>query len=140
MVTLSILKYLQDEGFGTIDLDGSIKTNGLYLEKLTQDKKSGIAIYSRGFPLSRGSRKAMVCDLYARGTDDVWGPNKLQKIQQMFIERYDTTCDLEALPPITTQAYRNVIINPVGNIENAGLDANDRVIYTMSIQVIYNEV
>lgn len=139
MITASILKLLEDNSFGTIDRTGTVVNNGLYLEKLTQDKKSGVAIFSRGFPLQRGSRKAITCDLYSRGINDIDGSERLRLIRNFFIDNYSQTCDLDAVTGYTTQTYKNVTIIPSGNIENVGLDANDRVIYALSIEVIYNE-
>lgn len=131
MVTLHILQLLADNGFGAIS--GANRT--LFYEKLPLDKK-GVAIFSRGTPLSRGSRDAQSFDLYSRGESDLLGADKLEKIKEWFDNNF-TLCDL----PLTAKSnklYKNATIEVISNVENLGLDENDRVIFRLAAVVNYN--
>lgn len=128
MITLHILKLLEDNGFGTID------TN-LFFEKLTLDNK-GLYISSRGAPLSRGQRKTQAFDIYARGNNDVDPYKQLEEVLAFLEESY-TVCDLPTVPGISSTEYVNCSIQPTSNIENAGLDPGNRVIYVLSGQITY---
>lgn len=139
MVTLHILKWLEDNGFGTLDIDGSVKADGLYFEKLTEGK-TGVAIFSRGAPLGRGLRTSLAFDLYSRGTDDVEGLKKLENILSFMTDSFAEACTLPAVPDVSETIYNRVTVVPISNIENAGLDPNDRVIYTATAQVTYEQL
>lgn len=130
MVTLHILQLLQDNGFGTIDTD-------LFWEKLPLGK-SGVAIISRGGPVTYGRRNiGQNFDLYSRGTTDLLGAHKLEKIQEFFADNYPT-CDLPVTPKSNKQ-YKKVRIMPREVVTNLGQDENDRVIFVTSAQVIYQK-
>lgn len=130
MVTLHILQLLQDNGFGTIDTD-------LFWEKLPLNK-AGVAIYSRGGAVTYGKRKiGQNFDLYSRGTSDLRGADKLEKIQEFFAEEY-TVCTL----PTTAKSlkeYKKCRIVPTSTVQNQGIDENDRVIFVTSAQIIYEK-
>ncbi len=138
MITLRILKLLEQNGFGTVDIDGTIKTDGLYFEKMPQGR-TGVAIFSRGSQMGHGQRVSQAFDLYSRGTNDVEGYQKLENITDLMIESL-TVCTLPALNDIDEIEYTNCSIVPVSNIENAGVDENDRVLYVMTAQITYNKV
>jgi hypothetical protein len=130
MVTLHVLQYLQENGFGTRD------TN-LFFEKLPLDKV-GVAIFSRGGEKTYGRRSAMQrFDLYSRGSDDMTGMDKLDKISTFFSDNYDELCTLPTIPSLSNRQYKKARITGIGNIENLGLDENDRVIYRLGCEIIY---
>ena len=131
MITLHILQLLQDNGFGVIDTD-------LFFEKLTLDKK-GLYITSRGSSMSRGTRQAQAFDIYARGANDVDGAKKLEQVIEFLKEAYADVCTLPIVPSISLTRYTNCSIQPTSNIESAGLDANNRIIYVISGQINYNK-
>lgn len=135
MITLRILKLLEQNGFGTVDVNGTVKTNGLYFEKMPQGA-TGVAIYSRGAAMGKGVRVSQAFDLYSRGTDDLEGYQKLEQITELMRGSL-TVC---SLPPVTgfdETNYTHCSIVPVSNIENAGTDENDRVLYSMTAQITY---
>lgn len=131
MITLSFLKLLEDEGFGTIDVD-------LFFQKLTLDKK-GVYIADIGDPVAKGSRDTQSYELLARGNSDVDGYKKLVEIRKFLIQNYSNICELPAVPPITTEVYTNVELSKPSTITNVGLDANNRIIYSMTGTIIYKE-
>jgi len=131
MITLSFLKLLENEGFGTIDTD-------LFFQKLTLDKK-GIYIADIGDPVDKGSRDTQSYELLARGNTDVDGYQKLTAIRKFLIQNYSTICELPAVPPITTEEYSNVELSRPSTITNVGLDAQNRIIYSMTGTIIFKE-
>ena len=137
MVTLRILKLLEQNGFGTVDINGTVKTNGLYFEKMPQGK-TGVAIFSRGAAMGRGLRTTQAFDLYSRGTNDVEGYQKLEEIAELMTESF-TVCTLPKITGIDETEYTNCSIVPISNIENAGQDENDRVLYVITAQITYSK-
>lgn len=131
MITLSFLKLLENEGFGTIDVD-------LFFQKLTLDKK-GVYIADIGDPVAKGSRDTQSYELLARGENDVDGYKKLKDIRKYLIQSYSNICELPAVPPITDEVYTNVELSKPSTITNVGLDAQNRIIYSMTGTIIYKE-
>jgi len=131
MITLSFLKLLEDEGFGTIDVD-------LFFQKLTLDKK-GIYIADLGNVVPQGTRDVQGYELLARGSSDVDGYKKLTEIRNFLITNRHEICDLQAVPLITSKVYTNIDIEKPSTITNVGLDAQNRIIYSMTGSIIYKE-
>ena len=135
MVTLHILKLLEDNGFGTLALTGAEANASLFFEKLPI-QENGIFIMSRGAPLSKGQRTTQSFDLYSRGENDVVGMQVLEEILAFF--KANAMCTLPSVPGYSDKEYVNVSITPTGNIQNVGIDDTDRVIYLISAEVRYN--
>lgn len=131
MITLSFLKLLENEGFGTIDVD-------LFFQKLTLDKK-GVYIADIGDPVERHGRDTQSYELLVRGANDVDGYQKLKAIRKFLVNEYQNICELPAVPPITDEDYTNVELSKPSTITNVGLDAQNRIIYSMTGQIIYKE-
>lgn len=131
MITLSFLKLLENEGFGEIDVD-------LFFQKLTLDKK-GIYIADIGDPVAKGSRDTQSYELLARGNNDVDGYKKLKDIRKFLIQEYSNICELPAIPPISDTSYTNVTLSKPSTITNVGLDAQNRIIYSMTGTIIFKE-
>lgn len=128
MITLSLLKYLEDEGLGKIDED-------LFFQKLTLDKV-GVYIQDIGGDQPRGMRHSQGYELYSRGTNDVDGYRRLKEIVDKLNDSFGV-CELPAVPPATTEGYSNVTIMPPSSITNTGLDDNGRVIYSCTGTIYY---
>lgn len=131
MITLSFLKLLENEGFGTIDTD-------LFFQKLTLDKK-GIYIADIGDPVERHSRDTQSYEILVRGNSDVDGYKKLKEIRKFLVNEYQNICELPAVPPITNEVYTNVELSKPSTITNVGLDGQNRIIYSMTGTIIYKE-
>lgn len=136
MITLSFLKLLEDEGFGTIDVD-------LFWQKLTLGK-IGVYIADIGEPIARGSRDSQGYELLVRGDNDVSGYKKLKEIRKFLNQNHSNICELPAVTdPVTndpiTEGYSNVGLSKPSTITNVGLDAKNRVIYSMTGTIIYKE-
>ena len=142
MITLHIGKLLADNGFGTLVLTGSETGNDLIFFEKMPIGKNGVFIMSTGNPMGRGVRVTQAFNIYSRGTNDLVGGTKLEAILEFFRGSGDgrlTNCDLPIVAGYSNTKYKNVLIEPTGNIQNVGQDANDRVIYTVSANVTYNK-
>lgn len=133
MITLSFLKYLEDNGFGVID-------ESLFWQKMGIDKK-GLYISSIGGVMGRGVRRIQNFELYSRGTSqnstsDVEAAKKLESVID-FLEDNDPVCTLPEVPPIHSHTYRNVTVEVTSPLMNMGLDSNGRVIYSITGRIIY---
>lgn len=131
MITLSFLKLLENKGFGKIDVD-------LFFQKEALDKK-GVFIMDVGEPGERHSRDTQSYELLSRGKNDVDGYKKLKAIRKFLVNEYQNICQLPAVPQITTEVYTNVELSKPSTITNVGLDANNRIIYSMAGTIIYKE-
>lgn len=133
MITLSLLKLLENEGFGTIDTD-------LFYQKLTLDKK-GLYITDIGNPSERHSRDLQGYELLSRGSNDVDGYQKLKEIRKFLVANYQNICELPSvsLPTGATETYTNIELSKPSTITNVGLDDNNRIIYSMTGTILYKE-
>lgn len=136
MVTLHILKLLQDEGFGTVD------TN-LFWEEVPLDSngdpKDGIWIVSRGSEVSRTSLHIQAFDLYARYSNKVTTSQNLENLLEYLQTAFEEVCYLPEFPPYSTNQYTNVRIVPTSGIENVGTDDNEKIVKVISGEVRYNK-
>lgn len=136
MITLSILKELENNGFGTIDTD-------LFFEEASLDSKgqpkNGVWIVTRGSAVSRTNVEIQSFDIYSRYSNKLTGHQKLESILEWLQEAYGDVCTLPACPPYTTQTYTNVRIFPQSSIESVGFDENNKLVRVISFEVFYNK-
>lgn len=130
MVSLSLLKLLENNGFGVID-------QNLFWEKMGLDE-DGIYITDAGGDQIRGSRPYMTYQIYSRADSDVKAYKQLQDIAE-FLKRSFAVCELPSVPPVTNYGYGNVTIMPPSTIVSAGQDINGRTIYSITGQVYFGE-
>ena len=129
MITLSLLKYLEDNGLGTID-------NDLFCEKLGVDA-IGAYISILGVPREKGMRHRQDYIIYSRGNTDIQGYDKLNKIRVFLDNSYDI-CTLPSVPSVAeSREFKNVTIMPPSSITNTGEDANGRVIWSFTGTIYY---
>lgn len=130
MITLSLLQYLSDNGFGTIDQD-------LFWQKLSLNRK-GVFVLDIGQPQDRGMRRTQRYELYSRGTNDIDGYEKLVQIIDFLNAHYGDTCTLPKAGVYDgSQAYENVTIMPLSTPTNVGEDANGRIIWSTTGELKY---
>ena len=131
MITLSLLKFIENNGLGVID-------QNLFWQKLTLDKV-GIYIADIGQTKERGGRNVVQFELYSRGSDDVDGYKRLQEVLDLLNNNY-VVC---ALPSVQsgsqtiTEGFSNVTIMPPSSISNYGLDSQGRIIYSATGTLYY---
>lgn len=136
MISISILKALEEAGFGTIDVD-------LFLENAPLNSsgkpKNGLWIVTRGSGISRLNTEIQSFDIYSRYANKLTGHQKLDSVLEWLRESYSDVCDLPAVPPHTTQAYNNVRIFPSSSVENVGVDENGLVVRVISFDCYFNK-
>lgn len=131
MITLSLLKFIENNGLGVID-------QNLFWQKLTLDKV-GIYIADIGQTKERGGRNVVQFELYSRGSNDVDGYKRLQAVLDLLNNNY-VVC---ALPSVQsgsqtiTEGFSNVTIMPPSSISNYGLDSQGRIIYSATGTLYY---
>lgn len=130
MVTLSILKLLENNGFGEIDKD-------LFWEKLGLNE-TGLYISDIGSSQSRTAKRSTTYEIFSRGESDVEGYMILEKVSDFLNSLFDF-CRLPSVPPITDYGYHGVSFLPVSTISNVGVDINGRVIYSITGQVYWSD-
>lgn len=131
MITLSLLKFIENNGLGVID-------QNLFWQKLTLDKV-GIYIADIGQTKERGGRNIVQFELYSRGSDDVDGYKRLQAILDLLNNNY-VVCNLPSVQngsQVITEGFSNVTIMPPSSISNYGLDSQGRIIYSATGTLYY---
>jgi hypothetical protein len=129
VLTLSILQFLQNNGFGTIDQD-------LFWEKLGLGR-DGLYISDLGASQSRTTRPNTGYSIYCRAKDDLTAYAKLQEVAD-FIRASYGVCNLPAAEGYTDDGFGGVTLMPPSTISNNGQDENGRVIYSITGQVYYS--
>lgn len=131
MITLSLLKFIENNGLGVID-------QNLFWQKLTLDKV-GIYIADIGQTKERGGRNVVQFELYSRGSDDVDGYKRLQAVLDLLNNNY-VVCNLPSVQngsQTITEGFSNVTIMPPSSISNYGLDSQGRIIYSATGTLYY---
>lgn len=131
MITLSLLKFIENNGLGVID-------QNLFWQKLTLDKV-GIYIADIGQTKERGGRNVVQFELYSRGSNDVDGYKRLQAILDLLNNNY-VVCNLPSVQngsQVITEGFSNVTIMPPSSISNYGLDSQGRIIYSATGTLYY---
>lgn len=128
MITLSILKLLENAGFGQIDID-------LFWEKLGLNN-TGLFITDIGASQELRGRPMAAFEIYSREESDVEGYQRLLEVRD-FLSGVRAGCKLPSVPPITDYGYHNVFFLPLSTIANNGVDENGRVVYSITGRVYY---
>lgn len=131
MITLSLLKFIENNGLGVID-------QNLFWQKLTLDKV-GIYIADIGQTKERGGRNIVQFELYSRGSNDVDGYKRLRAILDLLNNNY-VVCNLPSVQngsQVITEGFSNVTIMPPSSISNYGLDSQGRIIYSATGTLYY---
>lgn len=131
MITLSLLKFIENNGLGVVD-------SNLFWQKLTLDKV-GIYIADIGQTKERGGRNIVQYELYSRGNNDVDGYKRLQAVLDLLNNNY-VACRLPSVQngsTTITEGFDNVTIMPPSSISNYGLDSEGRIIYSATGTLYY---
>lgn len=136
MVTLHIAKLLEEEEFGTLDVD-------IFWEDMPLDSmgnpKDGIWIVARGAAISRTDLTYQAFDIYSRNKNKVTSAKKLEDILDYLQEAYQEVCELPTVPPYSTTRYYDVRLTPTSGIENVGTDEQDKVVRVISGEIKYKK-
>lgn len=135
MVTLHIAKWLEQEGFGTLDTD-------IFWEEAPLDSngkpKDGIWVEPVGDPRTSRFSTSQSFDIYSRYKNKVTGSQKLEAIYERIKQVYNVVCILPTVPPHSLAEYYNVRLRNTSFISSVGSDAQDKVVRVISAEVQYN--
>lgn len=130
MITLHLLKYLEDNDFGTI--------NTSLFENLIPNDKVGVSITSVGGNTNVGRRSCSArLDLYCRGTTNIKGYDLLDRIRLNFSDA--DICTLPIIENVSNIEYKKVRFIEIGNVETLPPDEKNRNLYRLSIQLNYED-
>lgn len=130
IITLSLLKFLEDKGLGQIDKNLFWQKLGLGLD--------GIYIADLGTGQSRFSHHNTTYEIYSRASDDFEAYKQLLEVTNLLRNSYNV-CNLPAAPPFTDEGFSQVTIMPPSTISNNGQDSNGRIIYSITGQIYYED-
>ena len=128
MITLALLKFLEDNGLGTIDTD-------LFWQNIGLDSE-GVYIVNIGQAQQRGTRRAQRYELYARSKSKLDGLKKLEAIID-FINGSYQVCSLPAVAKYGVNRFDNITLLPLSTPTRVGEDTNGRIIWSTSGTIIY---
>lgn len=130
--TLSLMKFLSQNGFGTMSKD-------LFWEKL-ELSANGVYITSNGQAQELHARRVQAFTLYSRGDTDISGYSKLENIIE-FLNTSDSICTLpsarDKASGIVAESIGNVYIRPLTTITNSGKDSEGKTIWLATGQIEY---
>ena len=133
MISLHISKWLEQEGFGTLDTD-------IFWEDVPLDSngepKEGVWVVTRGSAENRNVNLQQF-DIYSRYANKLTGSRKLENILQRIKAAYGDTCELPTVPPYSLTEYYNVVFNPISGIESVGVDEQEKVVRVISGTIQY---
>lgn len=129
VLTLSLLKFLENNGLGTID-------ENLFWEKLGIGR-DGLYITDLGDTQSRIRQSSSTYRIYSRAKDDLKAFSQLQKVFDLLRASYGQ-CKLPAVPPYTDEGFDRVTILPPSAISNDGVDTNGNTIFSITGRTLYN--
>ena len=129
MITLALLKFIEDAGLGVIDTD-------LFWQNIGIDD-DGVYIANIGQARVRGTRSVQRYEIYARDSSKINGLEKLEAISELINNSYGV-CVLPSAPIHgLNHSYNNVTLLPTSTPTRVGMDSNDRVLWSISGTIIY---
>lgn len=135
MITLHLAKWLEQEGFGTLDVS-------IFWEEASLDSKGkpkdGIWVVTRGAAINRVVTTRQAFDIYSRYTNKITGSLKLEAILEKMKETYGETCALPTVPPHSLTVYNDVRLVPTSGISNVGTDDQEKIVRVISGEINYN--
>lgn len=130
MITIALLKFLEDNGIGTIG-------ETLFWQNFDVDDY-GLYIVNIGQSQARESRRNQRYEIYARSkNDDKLGSLKLLESVIELVNNSYGICTLPGLPTEGVPSYENVTLMPLSTPTRVGIDANGRIIWSTSGNIIY---
>lgn len=128
MITLALLKLLEDNSLGEIDKD-------LFWQNIGLDS-DGIYIVNIGQGQTRGTRRVQRYELYSRSKSKLEGLQKLEAIIDFINSSYQV-CSLPAVEKYGVNSFDNITLLPLSTPTRVGEDINGRIIWSTSGNIIY---
>lgn len=128
MITIALLKFLEDNGIGTIDTD-------MFWQNIEIDS-DGLYIVNIGQTQARGSRRVQRYEIYVRNKSKLKGLQLLESVIELINNSY-AVCELPAVDKYEVPAFGNVTLMPLSTPTRVGEDVNGRIIWSASGNIIY---
>lgn len=128
MITLALLKLLEDNNLGEIDKD-------LFWQNIGLDS-DGVYIVNVGQAQPRGTRRVQRYELYSRSKSKLEGLQKLEAIID-FINGSYQLCSLPAVKEYGVNSFDNITLLPLSTPTRVGEDINGRIVWSTSGNIIY---
>lgn len=140
MIVPALILKMQEAGLGTVDSD-------LYYEELPQaSSPDGIWVVTRGDAGSTDDYQNLTIDVNARFANKIETELRLRQVVNWIRGDAQNICSLSIDPNRLDDAqvseditYDVISIKHVGAVQNQGLDANFRIIKTITIEIKFNE-
>lgn len=132
MIILSLLKYLEDNGFGEIDVDLLWGKQGL--------DQLGLYAVELGASQNRGEKRNTMYQIFSRDKNDVAAYKRLEQVRAFLKESYNNCTLPEVVSPngeTLSEGFDRVTIMPPSTISNDGLDAQGRVMFSITGVIYY---
>ena len=128
MITIALLQFLENNGIGTIDTD-------MFWQNIGTDAE-GLYIVNIGQAQARGSRRVQRYEIYVRNKSKLAGLQLLESVIALISNSY-SVCELPAVEKYDVPAYGNITLLPLSTPTRVGEDANGRIIWSASGNIIY---
>lgn len=130
MITIALLQFLENNNIGEID-------ETLFWQNLDMDVDDPVLyIVNIGQAQTRGSRRVQRYEIYTRAKNKLAGLKLLESVIALINDSYNV-CELPAVPEYEVPAFGNVTLMPLSTPTRVGEDANGRIIWSTSGNIIY---
>ena len=130
MITIALLKFLEDNNIGKIDetlfwqsLDMNVDDPVLYVSSIGQAQ-------------TRGARRVQRYEIYTRAKSKLDSLKLLESVIELINSSY-SVCELPAVAQYDVPAYGNINLMPLSTPTKVGEDANGRIVWSASGNIIY---
>lgn len=128
MITIALLKFLEEHNIGTIDQD-------LFWQNIGLDA-DGLYIVNIGQAQARGNRRVQRYEIYVRNKSKLDGLKMLEDVIELINNSY-SVCSLPAATEYGVNGYNNVTLMPLSTPTRVGEDMNGRIVWSASGNIIY---
>lgn len=130
MITIALLQFLEDNNIGKID-------ETLFWQNLDMDVDSPVLyIVNIGQAQTRGTRRVQRYEIYTRAKSKLASLQLLESVIDLINNSY-AVCELPAVEQYEVPAYGNITLMPLSTPTRVGEDANGRIIWSTSGNIIY---
>lgn len=130
MITIALLQFLENNNIGKID-------ETLFWQNLDMDVDSPVLyIVNIGQAQTRGTRRVQRYEIYTRAKSKLASLQLLESVIELINNSY-SVCELPAVEQYDVPAYGNITLMPLSTPTRVGEDANGRIIWSTSGNIIY---
>lgn len=125
MITLALLKWLEEKGLGVID-------ETLFWQKMGLNQK-GLYITNVGVSMERGERRNQRYEIFSLGKNNLEGLKKLEEVVELLRKSFS----VNELPEVEGVKYDRVAIMPPSSVSTLGENDQGLMVYSISGNIYY---